>query len=317
MSNDAPAHDERGTRLPIAVLPDPDGSAAAVAREAGADVVDLDQARALAWTNSSPGEFPRALPDSIRWVQLPSAGVERWLDEGILDDGRVWTAATGAYAAPVAEHALLLLLAGVRRMRECLHTTTWSKDALMPTARTLHGATVAIIGCGSIGRALIPSLHALGADVIAVNRSGRPVEGAVSTLAAAESAEVWSQADHVVIAAPATSDTRHLVGRDQLERMRPGAWLVNVARGSVVDTEALLEALDSHTIGGAALDVTEPEPLPDGHPLWTHPRALITPHIANPAVTLRRGFHERLADNIKQFSRGEPLTGVIDLDTGY
>ncbi|MEV4732309.1 D-isomer specific 2-hydroxyacid dehydrogenase family protein [Saccharopolyspora sp. NPDC049426] len=304
-------------KLEIAVLPDPDGGVAEVARDAGAEVVGLDQAEALAWTTSATAEFPSALPDSIRWVQLPSAGVEQWFQAGIVDGARTWTSATGAYAAPVAEHALLLLLTGIRRMPECVRATTWSKAELMPAVGTLGGATVAIIGCGSIGRALIPSLRALGAQVIAVNRSGRTVPGALRTVAADDAAQVWSQADHVVVAAPATSDTQHLVGRDQIERMRPGAWLVNVARGSVVDTEALVEALDEGTIGGAALDVTDPEPLPDGHPLWTHPRAVVTPHVANPAVTLRRGFHERLAHNIGRYVRGETLIGTVDLTRGY
>ncbi|MDI2031400.1 D-isomer specific 2-hydroxyacid dehydrogenase family protein [Saccharopolyspora sp. TS4A08] len=305
------------SKLKMAVLPDPDGSAADVARRAGAEVVGLDEAEALAWTTSATAEFPAALPDSIRWVQLPSAGVEQWLDAGIIDDARTWTAAIGAYAAPVAEHALLLLLAGLRRMPDCVRATTWSKSELMPQVGTLGGAAVAIIGCGSIGRALIPPLRALGAEVVAVTRSGRDVPGAARTLAAADSGEVWSQADHVVIAAPATSDTRHLVGRDQLSRMRPGAWLVNVARGSVVDTDALVGALDEGRIGGAALDVTDPEPLPDDHPLWTHPRAIITPHIANPAVTLRRGFHERLAHNIAEHLAGRRPAGTVDLVRGY
>ncbi|WP_406692043.1 D-isomer specific 2-hydroxyacid dehydrogenase family protein [Saccharopolyspora sp. ID03-671] len=305
------------SKLKMAVLPDPDGSAADVARRAGAEVVGLDEAEALAWTTSATAEFPAALPDSIRWVQLPSAGVEQWLDAGIIDDARTWTAAIGAYAAPVAEHALLLLLAGLRRMPDCVRATTWSKSELMPQVGTLGGAAVAIIGCGSIGRALIPPLRALGAEVVAVTRSGRDVPGAARTLAAADSGEVWSQADHVVIAAPATSDTRHLVGRDQLSRMRPGAWLVNVARGSVVDTDALVGALDEGRIGGAALDVTDPEPLPDDHPLWTHPRAIVTPHIANPAVTLRRGFHERLAHNIAQHLAGRQPAGTVDLVRGY
>lgn len=305
------------TKLKIAILPDLDGGAADIAREAGADVVDLHRAEALAWTTSATADFPRPLPDSIRWVQLPSAGVEQWLHAGIIDAGRTWTAATGSYAAPVAEHALLLLLAGIRRMPQCVRATTWSKSELMPAVGTLGGATVAIVGCGSIGRALIPALRALGTQVIAVNRSGRPVAGAVRTLAASDAAGVWSQADHVVVAAPATSDTQHLVGPDQLRQMRRGAWLVNVARGSLVDTDALVDALDEGTIGGAALDVTDPEPLPDGHPLWTHPRAVITPHIANPATTLRSGFHERLAHNIGRYIRGETLTGTVDLARGY
>lgn len=301
----------------VAVLPDPDGSAADVVQRAGAEVVPLERAEALVWTLSRLESFPDELPESVRWVQLPSAGVEQWVREGIVDQRRVWTSATGAYAVPVAEHALLLLLAGVRRLADCVRADTWSKESLMPAVGTLAGATVAIIGCGAIGRALIPMLASVGAGTIAVNRSGRPVDGAVRTLPAAESAQAWAEADHVVLAAPATEATHHLVTAERLGSMRPHAWLVNVARGSLVDTDALVEALDAGAIAGAALDVTDPEPLPDGHPLWNHPRCIITPHVANPEVTLRSGFLQRVADNVRRWAGGRALLGVIDPAVGY
>ncbi|MCP2164911.1 D-isomer specific 2-hydroxyacid dehydrogenase family protein [Goodfellowiella coeruleoviolacea] len=301
----------------IAVLPDPTGSAARVAQEAGAHPVPLHDANALVWTASSPAEFPTDLPDSVRWVQLPSAGVEKWLANGIVDRQRVWTSATGAYSRPVAEHALTLMLAAARRLPDCVRATTWRKDELRASVGTLRDATVVIVGCGGIGRALIPLVGALGGQVVAVNRSGRPVPGAQRTIAAADAADVWSQGDYLVLAAPATQQTERLVGAEQLRRMRSSAWLVNVARGTLVDTDALVAALDAGEIAGAALDVTDPEPLPDGHPLWTHPRAIITPHVANPETTLRAYFHERLTHNIRRYASGEPLIGVVDLDAGY
>ena len=303
--------------LRMAVAPDPDGSATEVARAAGADVVPLEQAEALAWTVSDRDGFPDPLPAGVRWVQLPSAGVETWLADGLIDRDRTWSSAAGAYALPVAEHALLLLLAGLRQLPACVTATTWTKQALMPRLGTLQGASVGIIGAGGIARALIPMLSALGARSLAVNRSGREVPGAALTVPAEEADTVWRAADHVVIAAPATPDTRHLVGRHQLELMGGTGWLVNVARGPLVDTEALLAALDEGLLDGAALDVTDPEPLPDGHPLWTHPRAIVTPHIANPQVTLRSGFHRRLADNIERQLAGTPLLGLVDPDNGY
>jgi phosphoglycerate dehydrogenase-like enzyme len=120
-----------------------------------------------------------------------------------------------------------------------------------------------------------------------------------------------------VIAAPSTPDARHIIGAAELDAMRDDAWLVNVARGSLVDTDALVAALAAGAIRGAALDVTDPEPLPDGHPLWSEPRALITPHIANPDTTLRRYLARRVEENVRRFARGDELLAVIDADAGY
>nr|MBA2513735.1 hydroxyacid dehydrogenase [Solirubrobacterales bacterium] len=115
----------------------------------------------------------------------------------------------------------------------------------------------------------------------------------------------------------ATDGTRHLVSERELAAMREDAWLINVARGSLVDTNALVAALREHAIAGAALDVTDPEPLPDGHPLWDLPNALITPHLATPPDAERRHFAERVRENVRRFAAGEPLEGVVDPEGGY
>ena len=171
---------------------------------------------------------------------------------------------------------------------------------------------MAIVGAGGIGRALIELLEPLRVEVLAVTRRGRD-----GTIPADRLGEVWPRAHHVVIAAPATGATRHLVGAEELSAMREDAWLVNVARGSLVDTDALVAALAAGEIAGAALDVTDPEPLPDGHPLWHEPRALITPHVANPDATLRRYLAELVRENVARFAAGEELLSRIDLDAGY
>ena len=173
----------------------------------------------------------------------------------------------------MAEHALALLLAGVRGIAYYARTKTWDPRS----ERVLEGSTVAIIGAGGIGRVLIAMLEPHDVEIIAVTRSGRD-----GTLPVERLDEVWGGADHFVIAAPSTDDTKHLVGARELAAMKPHSWIVNIARGSLIDTDALVAALDAEQIGGAALDVTDPEPLPDGHPLWDSPRALITPHVANP-----------------------------------
>jgi phosphoglycerate dehydrogenase-like enzyme len=239
-------------------------------------------------------------------VQLPSAGVEAWLDR--VDGSRVWTSAAGAYGLAVAEHALALMLAGARRLADCARAVTWTD----PPAAPLDGATVAILGAGGIGRALMRLLEPLDVRIIAVTRRGRD-----GTLPADRMHEALPDAHHVVIAAPATEGTRHLIGAAELEAMREDAWLVNVARGALVDTGALVDALARGAIAGAALDVTDPEPLPDGHPLWSEPRALITPHIANPERTLRRYLARRVQENVTRFASGEPLLSPIDPEAGY
>jgi phosphoglycerate dehydrogenase-like enzyme len=176
----------------------------------------------------------------------------------------------------------------------------------------LDGATVAIVGAGGIGRALIELLAPLHAEVLAVARRGRG-----GTLPADRLHEVLPRAHHVVVAAPATGGTRHLIGAPELAAMRADAWLVNVARGPLVDTGALVEALAAGAIAGAALDVTDPEPLPAGHPLWREPRALITPHVANPPATLRRYLAAHVRANVERLAAGAPLLSVIDPAAGY
>ncbi|MDS1268956.1 NAD(P)-dependent oxidoreductase [Lipingzhangella sp. LS1_29] len=303
--------------LRLAVAPEADEAVVELVHQADAVVVDLADAQALAWTAwTDLASFPRSLPASVAWVQLPSAGIERWVEAGIIDRARVWTSAAGVCAVPVAEHALTLLLTGVRLLPESLRAAEWARTDLLPRAGTLGGTVVGIVGGGGIARALIPALTALGAEARVVNRSGRPVPGAAETRPIAGIGDFWEAVDHVVLAAPDTPDTRHLVGAAELDAMKPTAWLINVARGPIVDTEALLGALDSAGIAGAGLDVTDPEPLPAAHPLWGHPRAIVTPHIADAAMT-RRGFRQRLADNVRRWTAGEELIGVVDPARGY
>jgi phosphoglycerate dehydrogenase-like enzyme len=295
----------------VHVGPDAEPAIARAAEEAGATLAPLEAADAVVWLGHDPDALPE-LPERVRWVQLPSAGVEKWLDRAGAE-AATFTSAAGAYALPVAEHALGLLLAGVRGLVGDARARSWEERA----GTTLEGSTVAIVGAGGIGRALIALLAPLEVEVLAVTRRGNPVAGAARTLPAERMDEVWGAADHVVIAAPATSATRHLVGAEQLAAMRDGAWIVNVARGSLVDTDALARALAEGRLGGAALDVTDPEPLPDGHPLWDEPRALISPHAANPASAQDRHLARRVQENVRRFAAGEALLAPVDPEAGY
>jgi D-3-phosphoglycerate dehydrogenase len=290
----------------VHIAPEPDPEVEAAVRKAGGAIGPLGEADGLIWVDSNPDGFLDELPDHVRWVQLPSAGVEHWLDR--IDRERQWTTAAPAFGRGVAEHALALMLAGTRHLHEFARAHTWSRSKI----RRLEGTTVAIVGTGSIGRALIDLLEPFRCEILPVTRRGRD-----GTLPVERLGEALPSAHFVVIAAPATAATRHLIGADELAAMREDAWLVNVARGALVDTDALVSALSEGSIAGAALDVTDPEPLPDGHPLWTEPRALITPHVANPDVTLMSDLATLAGEQVRRLAAGEPLLSPVDLDAGY
>ena len=279
----------------------------------GGLLVEPADADVVVWLHPRPAGLDAVLHPRIRWVQLPLAGVEAWIGDPVLTSGPVFTSARGAYARAVAEHALALLLAGSRRLADAARSTSWNR----PDTRMLTGADVAIVGAGGIGIELIRYLAPFDCRILAVNRSGTPVDGADETLPVARLDDVCARADYIVVAAPATPATNALIGADQLARMSPEAWLVNIARGSLVDTAALTTALAAGAIGGAALDVTDPEPLPADHPLWTEPRCLITSHSANPTAARLQALADRVAENMARFARGEELIGVVDPEAGF
>lgn len=285
----------------------------AVERGGGTVAARAEEAEAIVWIGSDKSKLAEMLHPGVRWVQLPSAGIEAWVADGLVDTQRVFTSAAGAYAGTVAEHALALMLAGARRLPECARATEWGGRF----GRTFAGSTVVILGAGGIGRALVRLLEPFGCRVLAVNRSGRDVPGADETHAIDGVDKLWPQGDYFVVAAPATGATRHMIGAEGLAAMKDDAYVVNVARGSLIDTDALVEALASGGIGGAALDVTDPEPLPNGHPLWEEPRALITPHTANPPEALVRAQAQRIEENVARYGAGQELIATVDVEAGY
>lgn len=291
-----------------------DGIAEGVQR-AGADIAEVREAEVLVWLGGGNGALRAVLHPNIRWVQLHAAGVETWIDNGEIDRARIFTAARGAYADVVAEHALALLLAAARRLAACARAHAWDPGG--SEGRSLAGSTVGILGAGGIGQQLIRLLHPLAVRTLAVTRSGRTVPGATASMPATSVHELWPQVDYLVLAAPVTPDTRAIVGREELEAMPEHAWVINIARGSLVDTDALVDALRRGVIAGAGLDVTDPEPLPDDHELWRLPNALITPHVANPAPSRRARLEALIETNIARYLAGDDLLGVVDLERGY
>ncbi len=280
----------------------------------GARVVELADAQALVWLDVKVDRLEEHLHDSIRWMQFRMAGVDALISAGVIDGRRTFTTARGIYADGVAEHALALMLAALSRLPELAR-----RDRPGPhlPARPLAELTVAVIGAGGIGGALIERLVPFGPRIIGVTRTGRSVAGCSLSLPASRLDEVWPVADVVVLAAPATASTAQLIGRDVLRVLPEDCVIINVARGSLVDTDALVEALRGGRLGAAALDVTDPEPLPDDHALWSEPRALVTPHSANPASAQVPRLCALITDNVRRFVAGEPLRNAVDLEAGY
>ncbi|MBR7195073.1 D-isomer specific 2-hydroxyacid dehydrogenase family protein [Gordonia sp. SCSIO 19800] len=302
------------TPVAVAVEPVRDEHLVAAIEGAGGRIVGLDDARVLVWIGP-PGEFPE-LPDAVEWVALKTAGIEDFVAADVLDDRRIWTNASGFYAENVAEHALALLLAGLRQINTAV-LRHWDKERIDTAVRSLHGSTVAIVGAGGIGASLAPRLRACGARVVAVNRSGREVPGAHEVRRSTELDQLWGTFDHVVLAAPSTPETRHMINAESLAALPAHAWVVNVARGPLVDEEALHRALVDGQIAGAALDVTDPEPPADDHPLWSLPNVIITPHVANPASGLTRELAPWVAENLRRFVADEELLSVVTTNRDY
>lgn len=289
----------------------------------GGVIAEPDQAQALVWTGPELDKGGSGEPDelaallaacpSVRWVQLPWAGVEIYRAAGILDAQRVWTSGKGVYAPPVAEHALTLTLAGLRNLKRFANASSWGTDAGV----SLVGGAVTIFGGGGIARWLVSLLQPFGCHIQVVRRRDEPLAGAERTLPFAQRYEALRGVDAVVLALALTPETEALIGEIELELMEPHAWLVNVARGRHVVTGELVTALREDVIGGAALDVTDPEPLPAGNPLWALPNCLITPHVGNTEDMAVPLLSQRIAENVRRFAAGEPLLGVVDPELGY
>jgi phosphoglycerate dehydrogenase-like enzyme len=301
----------------IAVGPRPAEWAAEAIRSGGGQAVTLDQEPVgLVWTDGAAMEGLRGALETqpqISWVQLPQAGVEDVVEAGVIDRQRRWTCAKGAYAEPVAEHALALVLAGLRQLVVRARARSWGE----PAGVSLFGQQVTVVGAGGIAAALLRLLEPFRVRVTVVRRRTEPLPGAARTFGPDHLPEAVAGARAVVLTLALTRQTRGLIGPAELAAMETDGWLVNVARGGLVDTSALVDALRSGQIGGAALDVTEPEPLPDGHPLWDLPNCLITPHTADTEEMTRPLLAGRIAENVRRLTAGQQLVGQVDPDLGY
>ena len=284
-------------------------------RGAGAQVAPIaSDVGALIWTDYSKpaalGEMLQANPQ-LEWVQLPFAGVDAFVEQ--LQHPVIFTSAKGSYRQPVAEHALMLCMALGRKLPERVRATSWGEKF----AVSLYDSEVLIVGGGGITEELLSLLAPFNTTVNVVRKHATPLPGATGTFEFDKLDELLPTADFVVLAAALTPETHHLFDSRRLHLMKSSAYLVNVARGAMIDTDSLIETLNHDVIAGAATDVTDPEPLPDGHPLWTAKNVLITPHTADTDVQVVRLFSQRIDHNVRAWLNGGEFIGLVDAKLGY
>jgi phosphoglycerate dehydrogenase-like enzyme len=284
--------------------------------DGGGTLVDVGAADALVWASPAGAEeLDLLLRDhqGIRWVQLPWAGIEPVVDVVRAHPERAWTCGKGVYAEEVAEHALALALAGLRGLGSYARATHWTAQR----GRNLLGSRVTVLGGGGITEALLRLLAPFGCDVTVLRRRPAPMAGAARVLGTDHVEDALRGAELVVLALALTPETTGILDRERLALLAPDAWVVNVARGRHIVTDDLVAALRDGTLGGAALDVTDPEPLPEGHPLWSLGNCLITPHTANTQAMAAPVLARRVTDNVRRWLAGEELIGRVDVELGY
>ena len=304
-------------------LPDGLDSVAEVAdvRYATADTLGdaLDGADALLlWDFFSPAvesAWPRC--GSLKWIHIAAAGVDSLMFDDLVDSDVIVTNSRGVFDRPIAEFVLAQILAFAKdseRSRALQHSKVWQHRE----TERIDGAHAMIVGTGAIGRAIASLLAAVGMSISGVGRTAREGDRDFGTVhASADLTSEVAQADYLVLVAPLTDQTRGMIDDSVLAAMKPGARIVNVGRGELLDTEALLAHLATGHIAGAALDVFETEPLSADHPLWTAENVIVTPHMSGDASGWKLRLAELFADNAHRYFRGEPLLNVVDKKLGF
>lgn len=282
--------------------------------EANAMIADAD----IAWVDMQPTELVadaiRHAGPKLKWVSTIYAGLDAFPLDTLRDHGVTLTNGAGINAVAVAEYAVMAVLVAAKRFDTVVRAQDrheWLKDA--PGKVELAGSKALVIGYGTIGTMIGDRLAAFGVDVTGVTRTGR--DGTIGP-------DAWrdrlGEFDWVVLAAPSTGATQAMIGGDELAGMKPSAWLINIARGDMIDDDALIAALTKGIIAGAVLDPTNPEPLPPEHPLWSTPNAIVTMHLSGRSQTtmFTRGA-ALFRENLAAFLAGTPMKNVADLDAGY
>lgn len=258
--------------------------------------------------------------EHLQWIQLNNAGTEGYCIPGRLPETAVLTNATGAYGLAISEHMLACLFL-LRKKLDLYYVNQlqcrWKSEGHVGV---IQGTTALIIGLGDIGTAFAAKMKALGCHTIGIKRRVGEKPSCVDELYGMEALDsLLPGADVVAMSLPGNPSTYHVLNRERIALLSPGTIVLNAGRGTAIDTDALCEALYAGKIAGAALDVTDPEPLPADHPLWKAPGAVITPHISGGYAlpeTLQK-IAEIFAENLKRYQSGKPLMNVVDPETGY
>ncbi|KAA3605545.1 MAG: D-2-hydroxyacid dehydrogenase [Planctomycetota bacterium] len=288
------------------------------------------QREALQWAPQVHGvdgryctpEFVRAAKQLV-WVQAPSAGVDRYLtNQPLMSTERVvLTNMQGVHGAAIADHVFAMLLTLTRDLRFHLHAKqrgSWNRRGSGIEPIALSGKTLLVVGLGGIGREVAQRGKGFGMHVLATRRSAVEAPPYVDFQGTPEQLPaLLGQADVIVLCLPLTEETRGMIDAKAMSQMKQGAFLVNIARGRIMDTEALTLALQSGHLAGACLDVTDPEPLPADHPLWSMDNVVITPHVAGRAALTSKQWNQVYRENLRRFAAGEPLLNVVDKKAGY
>lgn len=259
--------------------------------------------------------------ENLRWLCSDFAGVESYLDDSIWPSPDcLLSNSSGAYGPTISEHIIMTLLMLLRRMPEYLSALSERKWPYYTPIRSIAGSHIVILGTGDIGSNTARRLKALDASVTGVCRSGVSEEPAFDDVVpAARLEQALPHADALILALPATPETVGILSRERIALLPPTAYVVNVGRGSAIDQEALVDALQSGRLAGAALDVMTPEPLPADHPLWTCPNTILTPHVSgNMSLGLTCDLDvEMFLRDLDNYAAGLPLANLVDRVKGY
>ena len=287
----------------------------------GEALARADEAHGIDARFASPKFLEKA--SNLRWVQVQSAGVDRYLsiDPLIKNEDLVLTNFRGIHGPAIADHAMAMLLSLTRNLG--FHATNqeqsqWRKGRAPSNAIALQGKTMLVVGLGGIGSEIAQRANGFGMRVIGTRRSDSPSPEYIERVGKPQDLlTMLPEADVVALAVPLTPETKDLLNAEAFAAMKKGSYLINIARGKVVNTEAMLAALQSKHLAGACLDVTDPEPLPANHPLWKELNVIITPHVAGKSEVTNQRRSALTIENLRRFGAGEPLLNVVDKKVGY
>jgi phosphoglycerate dehydrogenase-like enzyme len=287
------------------------------APEPGAEVLLLEASGSEPYLDEIPATgVERLVTSRLRWVQSCSSGIGHILQLGLLPDDVLLTNAAGVHANALAESVLAGMLLHAKRLPERLERQRRHAWEELHCAE-LRGQHVCIIGTGHIGGATARLAAAFGLHVTGVRRNPGPTEHVATCLGPERLHDALREVDYIVIACPLTPETEGLLGPDEFAALKPGAYLLNVSRGKVVQEAALLAALRDGTLSGAYLDAHAQEPLPVDHPLWDMPGVTIVPHDSHSSPLLGDNIVALFTDNLRRYLAGEALRNVVDLARGY